>query len=123
MLFYNPLPRIIKAVENSIQGLKSTAKYEKAFREELILSAILIPLSFFVGNNAIEYILLIGSCFLVLIVEVINSAIEAVVDRIGTEHHELSGRAKDMGSAAVFLTLTISFIVWAIIVWQNFVAA
>jgi len=106
------LKRIILAMGYSLQGLKSSFKYEAAFRQELLLAVILIPIACFLEVSQIERILLIASLALVLIVEVINSAIEAVVDRIGSEHHQLSGRAKDMGSAAVFLTLGLSAYIW-----------
>ena len=106
------LRRIILAMGYSLQGLKSTFKYEAAFRQELLLAVLLIPIACFLEVSQIERILLIASLALVLIVEAINSAIEAVVDRIGSEHHELAGRAKDMGSAAVFLTLGLSAYIW-----------
>ena len=106
------LKRIILAMGYSLQGLKSSFKYEAAFRQELLLAVILIPIACFLEVSQIERILLIASLALVLIVEAINSAIEAVVDRIGSEHHELAGRAKDMGSAAVFLTLGLSAYIW-----------
>ena len=106
------LKRIILATGYSIQGLKSAFKYEAAFRQELLLAAVLIPLALILSVSQIERLLLIASVVLVLIMEIINSAIEAVVDRIGTEHHELSGRAKDMGSAAVFIALLLCAYIW-----------
>lgn len=80
---------------------------------------ILAPLGLWLGDNALERALLAGSLFLVLIVEVINSSIEAAIDRIGTEHHTLSGRAKDMGSAAVLLALINAVLIWVMIVWEK----
>ena len=80
---------------------------------------VLVPTSFWLGNNAIEYVLLIGSLMIVLMAELLNSALEAVVDRIGAENHELSGHAKDMGSAAVFVALVLCSICWGFIGWQN----
>ena len=109
------LTRVIKAAGYSCQGLKATFKYEAAFRQELALLLILIPLAIWLGDNGIEYALLIGSCLLVLITELFNSAIEAVVDRFGGEMHELSGRAMDMGSAAVFVALVNAVLVWVFV--------
>ncbi|MGB5444735.1 MAG: diacylglycerol kinase [Psychromonas sp.] len=106
------LKRIILAAGYSLQGLKSAFQQEAAFRQELLLAVILIPIACLLDVSQIERILLITSLLLVLIVEVINSAIEAVVDRIGSEHHELAGRAKDMGSAAVFLALGLTAYIW-----------
>lgn len=109
------LQRIRKAYSYSMQGLKAAFHHEAAFSEELLLIAIMLPLGMWVSDNNIERTLLIGSLFLILIVELLNSAIEAVVDRIGSEQHELAGRAKDLGSAAVFLTLVNAFIIWLLI--------
>ncbi len=112
------LTRIIKAVGYSTQGLQAGSFWvnEAAFRQEVLLALIMIPTAFFVADNSIELILLILVVFLVLIVELLNSAVEAVVDRVGDEHHALSGRAKDIGSAAVFISLVLTVAVWAIIV-------
>ncbi|MFZ7257073.1 diacylglycerol kinase [Avibacterium avium] len=106
------LTHLIKSTGYSLKGLKSAFKNEAAFRHEVFLACILIPLAFFLADDKIELILMIGSVLLVLAVELLNSAVEAVVDRIGTEHHELSGRAKDQGSAAVFVTLIIVALTW-----------
>ena len=106
------LKRIVLATGYSIQGLKSAFKHEAAFRQELLLAAILIPVACYVDVSQIERILLIIPLFLIVIIEIINSAIEAVVDRIGSEHHELAGRAKDMGSAAVFIALILTAYIW-----------
>ncbi|WP_372881251.1 diacylglycerol kinase [Psychromonas sp.] len=106
------LKRIILAMGYSLQGLKSAFQHEAAFRQELLLAVILIPTACFLEVSQIERILLITPLLLVMIVEVINSAIEAVVDRIGSEHHQLAGRAKDMGSAAVLLSLGLTAYIW-----------
>ncbi|MDW2111177.1 diacylglycerol kinase, partial [Vibrio sp. 2089] len=104
--------RIIKATGYSIQGLKAAFKHEAAVRQELALLSIAVILACVVDVGMIERILLIGVVVLVLIVELINSAIEAVVDRIGVERHELSGRAKDIGSAAVMVALAFAAFTW-----------
>ena len=100
-----------------MQGLKAAYKHEEAFRQESIALLFAIPLGIWLGEGAVETILLIGSVLLVLIVELINSAIEATVDRFGGEHHELSGRAKDMGSAAVLVTTVLAAMVWLLIIF------
>ena len=107
--------RILKAYSCSIQGLKAAFRHEAAFSEELILTAILLPAGLWLGDSGTERALLIGCLFIVLISELLNSALEAVVDRIGPERHELSGRAKDLGSAAVFLALLNCAAVWFLI--------
>jgi len=104
--------RLIAAFGFSVQGLKSTYATEAAFRQEVWLAIVLLPLAFFVGETAVEVAILIASVLLLLIVELLNSAIEKVVDRIGSEHHELSGAAKDAGSAAVLLALLVVAVVW-----------
>ncbi|MGR5448547.1 diacylglycerol kinase [Vibrio sp. PNB22_3_1] len=106
------LTRIIKATGYSWKGLKVAFKHEAAIRQELVLLAIAIGLVCFFDVTIVERILMLGVVVLVLIVELINSAIEAVVDRIGTEHHELSGRAKDIGSAAVMVALGFAAFTW-----------
>ena len=95
-----------------MQGLKSAWRHEAAFRQELLLILLLTPLAFWLGEGMTQKLLLLLVSWLVVIVEVLNSGIEAVVDHIGSEHHELSGRAKDLGSAAVFLSLMLSLVVW-----------
>ncbi|NYT27350.1 diacylglycerol kinase [Candidatus Thiodubiliella endoseptemdiera] len=109
------LKRIFSAYTFSMQGLKVCYQSEAAFRQEVWLSIILIPLAFYLRDGAVERVLLIAPVFLVLIVEILNSAIESVVDRIGDEYHILSGAAKDMGSAAVWLSLMLVVAVWLII--------
>ncbi len=106
------LKRIINASVYSWQGFKSAYKHEEAFRQELLLFILAVPLALWLGDTALEKGLMISSVLLVLIVEILNSAIEAVVDRFGGEIHELSKRAKDMGSAAVTLILLNALIIW-----------
>lgn len=112
------ITRIINALGFSKQGLQAAWMNEAAFRQELILAVILFPLAFFVGKSNIEIAILVMTLFIVVIAEIINSALEAVVDRISDEQHELAGRAKDMGSAAVFLALMMTAIVWLIILFN-----
>lgn len=114
------IKRIINAFGYTWKGLRAAFKHEAAFRQELFLAVILLPVSFWVGKNVIEWILLMGSTVFILVVEILNSAIEAVVDRTGDEPNKLSGRAKDMGSAAVFLAFVILVITWGLIAWANF---
>ncbi|EOX4809950.1 diacylglycerol kinase [Vibrio alginolyticus] len=106
------LKRIVKATGYSIQGLKAAFKHEAAIRQELALLSIAVILAWLVDVGMVERILMIGVVVLVLIVELVNSAIEAVVDRIGIERHELSGRAKDIGSAAVMVALAFAAFTW-----------
>ncbi|MFK7891854.1 MAG: diacylglycerol kinase [Granulosicoccus sp.] len=108
--------RIRMAGVYSFNGLMAALRHEAAFRQELVFAVVLLPLAFLLDIARLERILLISVTALVLVCELLNSAIEAVVDRIGTEHHELSGRAKDMGSAAVLLSLLLWTYVWADIV-------
>ena len=113
------LRRIIDATGYSWLGLKAAFKHESAFRQELLLCLILMPLAVWFAETGIELALLLGSLLLILIVELLNSAIEVVVDRFGGELHELSGRAKDIGSAAVFLSLVNAAITWGVILWPK----
>lgn len=109
------IKRIIDATGYSIQGLKATWKYEEAFRLEMILLPILTTITFFLPVTKLEQLAMVASLVLVVIVELLNSAVEAVVDRIGHEHHELSGRAKDIGSAAVFVTMLLAGFTWLVV--------
>ncbi|BBQ53771.1 diacylglycerol kinase [Aeromonas jandaei] len=111
--------RIINAAGYSMKGLRSAWINEAAFRQELMLILLLMPLAFWIGDSLNQILLLIIISWLVVIVEVLNSAVEAVVDRIGPEHHELSGRAKDLGSAAVFIALALNALVWGALVGRN----
>jgi diacylglycerol kinase (ATP) len=109
------LIRIIHAVGYALKGLQSCWRHEAAFRQEVLGMVVLVPAAFYVGETAVETALLIATCVIVLIVEILNSAIEAVVDRIGHEHHELSGRAKDLGAAAVLLSLVMLGATWTLV--------
>ena len=106
------LTRIVNAIKYSIRGLRLAFRLENAFRQELALAAVLIPLALLLQVPSLERLALIGSVILVLIVELLNSSVEAAVDRISLDHHTLSGRAKDFGSAAVFLTLLLCGLTW-----------
>lgn len=108
-----------KAIVWSWQGLKAALIYEAAFRNELLAGIFLTPLAFIIGEGAIEKIFLFASYIFVLIIELLNSAIEATVDRFGNEWHELAGRAKDLGSAAVFLSIVLAFLIWTTIILSH----
>ncbi len=105
----------MKATQWSLQGLRAAWLHESSFRLEVVLFLILGPLGWYFGEGGVERALLIGSCLLVLSCELLNSAIEAVIERYGDEHHELAGRAKDMGSAAVFVLMINVILVWLLI--------
>lgn len=107
--------RIIKAAGYSLQGLAAAFRHETAFKQEVGLTVVLLPLAMWLGQSGLEQALLIAVWILVLLFELMNSAIEAVVDRIGPEQHELSGRAKDIGSAAVMVALLNAAIVWLLV--------
>ncbi len=109
------LKRIVNAMTFSCRGLQAAWQNEAAFRQEVVLVAVLIPLGIWLGETGCERALLVFPCFLVMICELVNSAIEAVVDRIGTEHHVLSGNAKDIGSATVFISLVALCGVWLLV--------
>ncbi len=111
------ITRIIKAFGYSMAGFKAAWINEAAFRQELYLAIILLPLALILGANAIEQVLLISGIFLVLIAELINSGIEALADCITEEQHPLIKRAKDVGSAAVFIALSYTVLVWGLILW------
>ena len=114
------ITRIYYATGYSFKGIKAAWKHEAAFRQELSLMMLMVPAAFWLGQTTEQRLLLILPCFIVVIAELINSAIEAVVDRIGPEHHTLSGQAKDIGSAAVFFSLLMVGISWGMIIWQRF---
>jgi diacylglycerol kinase (ATP) len=107
--------RLINACGYSLEGFKAAFKHEDAFRQEVVLAVVLIPLAFYLGNSPIEQALMIASVLLVLIVELLNSAIEAAVDHTSTEHNMLAKQAKDIGSAAVFCALLILAVVWGLL--------
>ena len=109
------ITRLRKAAVFSWQGFRAAYRHEEAFRQEVWLAIVLIPAAFWVGDSALERIVLIVSVLLLMLTEILNSAIEAVVDRFGGEQHELSGRAKDMGSSAVFIAMVIVAVCWGFI--------
>lgn len=109
------LRRIINAFGYTVAGLRACFRHEAAFRQELVLVALLFPLGLWLGGSGVERALLAGSLLLIPLVELLNSAVEAVVDRFGDEHHKLSGRAKDLGSAAVFLSFLLVCCVWLLV--------
>lgn len=117
---YGHLPRsparIMLATKWSLQGLRAAWLHESSFRLEVVLFVIVGPLGWYFGQTGVERALLIGSCLLVLSIELLNSAIEAVIERYGAEQHELAGRAKDMGSAAVFVLMMNVILIWALII-------
>lgn len=112
--------RLVGATLNSGRGLRQAILTEEAFQVYLFLSVLLVPLAFFIAADYMQLILMFGAIFLVLITELLNTAVEAVVDRVGLDLHELSGRAKDMGSAAVSLSIILFFVVWGTILAVNF---
>ena len=107
--------RIIRAGGYSCKGFVACFRHEAAFRQEIALTVVLLPLAFWLGDNGLERAVMIGTWLIVPTVEMLNSGIEAVVDRISDEHHPLAGRAKDFGSAAVFLSFANTAVVWALI--------
>lgn len=112
--------RIIKATSHSWQGFKAAWRHESAFRQEVGVSLVLLPLAFLVGQSTLQVAVLISLLGIVLITELLNSAVEAVVDRIGEEHHDLAGQAKDMGSAAVAVSLALVVVVWSMMAIKNY---
>ena len=114
------LTRIIKATGYSLKGLRSAWESEAAFRQEAIMVVVAIIVAFLLDVQWLERLLLIGSVVLIIIVELLNSAIEAVVDRIGIELHELSGKAKDMGSAAVFISICLAIFIWLVVIVNHY---
>ena len=114
------LSRVWHAMGYSMAGLRQAYISESAFRQETWLAVLLLPSALWLGRGWVEVFLLAGSVILVLVVELLNSAVEAAIDRIGFELHELSGKAKDFGSAAVLLSLTLCAGVWLAALWQRF---
>jgi len=114
------ITRIIAATRNSVRGIRDAWQHESAFRQDIGLSLLLLLLSFWLAQTLVEWLLLILPLFLLLIVEILNSALENIVDRIGEERHILSGRAKDMASAAVLFCLTLIAVVWLSMAWSRF---
>jgi diacylglycerol kinase (ATP) len=109
------LTRLVRAFGYSFQGFRHTWREEAAFRQEVLLSLLLIPMGLYFGNSGVERALLVSPMLLILVVEILNSAVEAIVDRSGTERHPLAGMAKDMGSAAVMLSFALLGTVWFLI--------
>ena len=114
------LVRWLDAIGHSFRGIRACWEHEAAFRQDVLLSLVLFILSFFLARSAEQWLLLVFPLFLILIVELLNSAVENVVDRIGPDLHTLSGRAKDMGSAAVLFCLILIATSWIAIAWENF---
>jgi diacylglycerol kinase (ATP) len=115
----NIFRHIHNAVIYSWDGLKAAWHNEMAFRTETIVIALMIPIGIWIGETAVQWALLIGSSFLILITELLNSAVEKVVDRVGTEHHILSKQAKDLGSAAAGISMLTAVIVWGLIAYER----
>jgi diacylglycerol kinase (ATP) len=113
------MQRLWNAFGYSLHGFNSAFRHEDAFRQEVLLAAVLIPVALLLDASGTGKAMMIGSVLLVLIVELLNSAIEAAVDRISLEHHQLAKRAKDLGSAAVFLSLVNVAIVWALVIAEK----
>ena len=111
------LRRVWNAMFYSIEGLKAAYRHEDAFRQEVLLALLLIPLAFFLPASGLGKALMVTSVFLVLIVELLNSAVEATVDRVSLEHHRLAKRAKDIGSAAVMMSLANVVVVWLLVLF------
>ena len=112
--------RLVKAASHSSEGMAAAFRAERAFRLEVLLAAFMLPLAFWLGRGWVQIALLAGSVWMVMIVELINSAIEAVVDRISLDWHELAKRAKDVGSAAVLMALLLSGSIWAAALVERF---
>ena len=112
--------RILLATKWSLQGLRAAWLHESSFRLEVYLMVVLAPLGLWLGQTGVERVLLVGSGLLVLSVELLNSAVEAVIERYGAEHHELAGRAKDMGSAAVFVLMMNVLLAWGLILGPRY---
>ena len=111
------IAHMVRALVWSLKGLLAAVRHEAAFRQELLAVAVLVPAGIVLGKTGTERALLVGCLFVVLVVELLNSALEAVVNRVGLEDHPLSGRAKDLGSAAVFLSICTVAVVWLLILW------
>lgn len=114
------LMRAVRALGYSLQGLRQCYKHESAFRQEVAVTLVVVPLGLWLGEGGVEKALLVSSWLLVLIVELLNSAVEAAIDRFGPEHHKLSGRAKDIASAAVFVTISLACLVWGLLLGPRY---
>lgn len=113
------LHRLWLATGYSFRGLLAAARHEAAFRLEMLIVLPLLLASFWVARTPVEWLLLVAPLILMVVVELLNSAVEATLDRVGTQYHELAGRAKDMGSAAVFLTVLLAALSWGTILWSH----
>jgi len=116
------LKHFFLAFQYSIQGLRAAFKHEEAIRQELLCLVVLVPSAFFLGDNLLEIAILLMVLLNVLALELLNSALETIIDKTVPEYNELAGRAKDMGSAAVFVALCIVGIVWSLIFWRNVIS-
>ena len=116
------LRRILNAFGFSMAGFRDCFRHEEAFRQEVFVLLLLVPAGLWLGNGPVERALLVGSLFVVPIVELLNSAVEANVDRVGLERHELSRRAKDIASAAVFLSIVLAALVWVLVLAPRWLA-
>ncbi|MSR09218.1 MAG: diacylglycerol kinase [Gammaproteobacteria bacterium] len=114
------LRRIWDAAGYAAAGFAAAWRGEEAFRQEVLAGLVLVPAALWLGQTGLERLLLVATWLLVMIVEILNTAVEATVDRIGDEKHPLSGQAKDLGSAAVFLSLVLTALVWGTVAWQRF---
>jgi len=112
--------RALRALGFSLKGLRSCYKHESAFRQEVAITLAVVPLGLWLGEGGVEKAMLVSSWLLVLILELLNSAVEAAIDRFGPEHHKLSGRAKDVASAAVFLAISLACLVWGLILGPRY---
>jgi diacylglycerol kinase (ATP) len=110
--------RVFRALGASLRGIRGAFREEAAFRTELALAVPVVAVGLWLGRDGVERALLVGPMFIILVVELANSAIEATVDRIGYEHHELSGLAKDLGSAAVFCAFLLLGVTWLLVLWK-----
>lgn len=119
-LGHTGLTRIVKATGFSLRGLQAAWRFETAFRQECVIALLLLPLAFWLAETLAQAALLIFAVGLVLVTELLNSAIEAVVDRFGSERNELAARAKDMGSAAVFVSLAMLVATWGLVALDRF---
>ncbi len=111
------IKRLVNAIRYSWQGIRAAYQHEEAFRQEILLAVIAIPLALYLGDTNIEQALLISAILLIMIAELLNTGIEAITDRVSTDHHELAGRAKDIGSAAVMLSFVHAAAVWGLILF------
>ena len=114
------LLRLVRAFGYSLAGFRACYRHEAAFRQEVLVALVVIPLGLWLGETGVERALLVGSWLLVMIVELLNSAVEATVDRFGPELHKLSGRAKDIGSASVLLSITLAAAVWGLLLLPRY---